>query len=140
MPNDAYAVYEHKDSVPGWVWRTRGLVVQPLYTERRGDLFALNQWYFLGDRDCVTTFLGREPVVKFANLVDRLPLHSDVPDALRRRRAELAFDYGKFDYVMVDGEPKLLDANRTPAGFGVPSPPREFAICGAIAEGLSDFV
>lgn len=35
LPNDQYVVFEHKDAVPGWVWRARGLVVQPLYMERR---------------------------------------------------------------------------------------------------------
>ena len=45
----------------------------------------------------------------------RVPPNFDVPPALRRRRAELGFDFGKFDYVVQDGEPVLLDANRTPA-------------------------
>lgn len=140
LPGNEYQVFARKSDVPGWMWRSPHLVVQPFHTERRGAFHLLHQWYFLGDRDCVTTFLGREPVVKFANLVDRLPLHGEVPEALRRRRAELKFEYGKFDYVMVDGEPKLLDANSTPAGFGVPPPPREFAICSAIAGGLEAFL
>ena len=55
---------------PAWVWRARGLVVQPLYVERRGDLFAMNQWYFLGDHECVSTLLSRSPVVKIANVAE----------------------------------------------------------------------
>jgi hypothetical protein len=141
LPNDAYAVYEHKDSVPGWVWRTRGLVVQPLYMERRGGLFALNQWYFLGGKDCVSTLLSRAPVVKIANVAEFVPLHDEVPDALRRKREELGFDYGKFDYVTVDGRPMLLDANRTPdEGPAFPTIPRIVSVCAAIAGGLSDFL
>ena len=135
-----YPVFARKAEVPGWMWRSPHLVVQPLHTERHGQFYLLHQWYFLGDRDCVTTFVGREPVVKRANLVDRLPLHGDVPEALRRRRVELKFDYGKFDYVMVDGEPKLLDANSTPSGMLVPATPREFALCAAIASGLDAFL
>jgi hypothetical protein len=38
-----------------------------------------------------------------------------VPEALRAERARLGFDYGKFDFVVVDGEAVLLDANRTPS-------------------------
>jgi hypothetical protein len=141
LPKDQYVTYEHKDAVPGWVWRYRGLVVQPLYVERRRDLFAMNQWYFLGGRDCVSTFLSREPVVKLATVVERLPLHREVPEAMRRRRAELKFDYGKFDYVIADGEPVLLDANRTPdEGPEFPTNPRVFAICEALAGGLADFL
>jgi hypothetical protein len=101
----------------------------------------MNQWYFLGGRDCVSTFLSREPVVKLATVVERLPLHREVPEAMRRRRAELKFDYGKFDYVIADGEPVLLDANRTPdEGPEFPTNPRVFAICEALAGGLADFL
>ena len=85
LPGDQYLVFDRKDTVPRWVWRCKGLVVQPLHVERRGNLFAMHQWYFLGDRDCVSTFLSSTPVVKLATVVERLPLHTDVPDALRRR-------------------------------------------------------
>jgi len=141
LPGREYVILPSKDTVPGWVWRSPHLVVQPFYAERRGDLFAMHQWYFLGGRDCVSTFLAREPVVKLANVVERLPLHDDVPELLRRRRAELQFDYGKFDFVMVDGKPILLDANHTPTeGPEYPSIPRVFAICGALAGGLQAFM
>jgi hypothetical protein len=141
LPGDQYLVFESKDAVPRWIWRTQGLIVQPLHVERRGNLFAMHQWYFLGDRDCVSTFLSHAPVVKLATVVERLPLHTDVPDALRRRRAELKFDYGKFDYVMPDGQPILLDANRTPdEGPEFPTNPRVSAICAALAGGLADFL
>ena len=141
LPGDQYLLFERKDMVPRWVWRCRGLVVQPLHVERRGHLFAMHQWYFLGDRDCVSTFLSSTPVVKLATVVERLPLHADVPAAMRRRRAELKFDYGKFDYVAPNGEPNLLDANRTPdEGPEFPTNPRVSAICAALAGGLADFL
>ena len=141
MPNDQYVVFEHKDAVPGWVWRARGLVVQPLYMERRGDLFALNQWYFLGDQGRVSTLLSRSPVVKIANVAEFVPLHQEVPDEIRRRREELQFDYGKFDYVIVDGKPMLLDANRTPdEGPAFPTIPRIADICAVLAPALAQFL
>lgn len=141
LPGREYVTLSSKDAVPGWVWRSPHLVVQPFYAERRGDLFAMHQWYFFGGRDCVSTFLAREPVVKLANVVERLPLHDEVPEALRWRRAELKFDYGKFDFVMVDGKPILLDANHTPTeGPQYPSIPRVLAICGTLASGLRDYV
>ncbi len=141
LPGDQYLVFERKDMVPRWVWRSRGLVVEPLHVERRGDLFAMHQWYFLGDHDCVSTFLSSTPVVKLATVVERLPLHADVPEAMRRRREALQFDYGKFDYVISNGEPILFDANRTPDdGPEFPSNPRVFAICAAMAGGLDGFL
>lgn len=141
LKGNRYRVVKRKSAVPGWVWRAPGLVVQPLHTERHGDLYAINQWYFFGDRDCMSTMLGRRPVVKLANTVERLPLHCDVPEELRRRRAELKFDYGKFDFVMENGAPILLDANSTPhEGRDFPTPPREVAICAALADGLGAYL
>lgn len=141
LPHDKYPVFARKSDVPGWVWRCRGLVVQPFHAERRGELFALHQWYFLGSHECVSSFLARDPVVKLANVAERLPLHQEVPEAIRKRRAELKFDYGKFDYVISDGVPILLDANNTP--YEAPdeqSHPRILAICAALAGGLADFL
>jgi len=141
LPDNRYIVFGAKRQVPRWVWRCRGLVVQPLHVERRGNLFALHQWYFLGSHDCVSTFLSHDPVVKLTSVVERLPLHQEVPDAIRRRRLELGFDYGKFDYVIVDGVPILLDANNTPnEGQGGQTHPRVLAICASLAGGLADFV
>lgn len=141
LPGNRYVVFASKRAVPRWVWRSRGLVVQPFHTERRGDLYALHQWYFLGRRDCVSTFLSRDPMVKLANVVERLPLHQEVPDAIRRRRAELKFDYGKFDYVISNGVPVLLDANNTPnEGLAERKNPRVLAICEALAGGIADFL
>ena len=37
-----------------------------------------------------------------------------VPEELRAWRHRLGFDYGKFDFVVRDGVPILLDVNRTP--------------------------
>ncbi|HEX6119682.1 MAG TPA: hypothetical protein VFZ03_09550 [Dongiaceae bacterium] len=140
-PLDRYTAFERKSDVPDWVWHSRGLVVQPFHAERRGDLYALHQWYFLGSHECVSTFLSREPVVKLSSVVERLPLHRDVPDAIRRRRADLKFDYGKFDYVISNGVPVLLDANNTPnEGLGEQKNPRVLAICKALAGGLAEFL
>ena len=39
-----------------------------------------------------------------------------VPPQLRQLRDRMGFDYGKFDFVMHNGAPVLLDANKTPSG------------------------
>ncbi len=140
LPNDEYVVFARKGQVPRWVWRTPALVVQPLYTERRGGLFAMHQWYCLGDSDCVSTFLSHQPVVKLSTAVARLPLHRDVPDALRRRRAELGVDYGKLDFIVHEGRPILLDANRTPNEGAVATSGRIAEICAAVAAGLDFYL
>jgi hypothetical protein len=109
-----YRLFERRQQVPRWVWRHPGLVVEPFYVERRGPLFALNQWLFLGEAGIVSTLLAPTPLVKMVSVTAAVPLHDEVPEAIRRRRRELGFDYGKFDYVIHDGEARLLDANATP--------------------------
>lgn len=135
-----YLVLPALSAVPDWVWRDPGLVVERFFVERHGERYAINMWFFLGDADCVSVSLADTPLVKAANTVVRLPLHDRVPEALRRRRAELGFDFGKFDYVMVAGEPQLLDANRTPhcgpAGFSA----RGQELCRRLGEGLERLV
>lgn len=140
LPGDRYLVYARKGEVPRWVWRTPALVVQRLYAERRGDLYAMHQWYCLGDSDCVSTFLAAAPVVKLSTVVERLPLHRDVPAALRRRREELQMDYGKLDFIVDGGTPALLDANRTPNEGDVATTGRIADICRAVAAGLDFYL
>lgn len=111
---DTYPLFERRSQVPRWVWRRPELVVERFFTERHGELYAANQWHFLGSGSLVVTFLGPTPFVRFRQQVARLPFHNDIPPEIRRRREELGFDYAKFDYLVTEQGPKLLDANRTP--------------------------
>ncbi|HKY95019.1 MAG TPA: hypothetical protein VJL84_06910, partial [Kiloniellales bacterium] len=140
LPLDEYLVLQRRSLVPDWVWRTPGLVVERFFTERRGDLYAMHMWYFLGDRDAVATSLATSPLVKGENTVQRLPPHEDVPPALRERRRELGFDYGKFDFIFVEGEPRLLDANRTPHASRNGLSERGQEICRRLAPGIDWFL
>jgi len=60
---------------------------------------------------------------------------ADVPEAIRAARRHLGFDYGKFDFVIHQGQPILLDTNSTPACSGRSSPRLE-AIADELAAGL----
>ncbi len=115
LPGDCYQVLPRKSLVPAWVWRQPALLVERLALERRGEHYAMHQWYFCGARDCVATVIGAEPMINFEHRVALLPPSFEVPDSLRQMRRALGFDLGKFDYVMEDGEAVLLDVNRTPA-------------------------
>jgi hypothetical protein len=54
---------------------------------------------------------SRSPIVKAYNSVrvERVEPHKHVTEW----REALRMDYGKFDYVVVNGKPILLDANKT---------------------------
>jgi hypothetical protein len=136
-PGGVYRVYERRALVPAWVWRRPELVAQRFLAERHGAHYALHQWFFLGDASVVSTLLGAEPLVKWQSRIGNLPLHDEVPAEIRRRRAELGFDYGKFDYVVQEGRAWLLDANTTPHLGG--SPPwgeRQLAVLRTLGAGL----
>lgn len=109
-----YPIVENVKDVPGWVWARDDLVVERFMPERDGDFYVLRIWIFLGDHDYGVKIWSRDPVVKRSNTVRYEYIH-DVPDNIRKWRKQLNFDFGKFDYVIVDGEAILLDVNKTPA-------------------------
>jgi hypothetical protein len=114
-----YQVFESAALVPPPVWHDRELVVERFLPERQDGLYCLRMWYFLGDREFGQRNFSENPIVKSASTVRRERL-MDVPDELRQMRAELGFDFGKFDYAMVDGRVVLYDVNKTPCtGAGV---------------------
>ncbi|MDD5557384.1 MAG: hypothetical protein PHN82_09060 [bacterium] len=109
---DDYPIYPSRRDVPLAVWLNPSLVVERFIPEREGKYYALRQWVFLGDRETSGRVLSAERIVKSTNVAHReydLP----IPDAIRAERRRLGFDYGKFDYVLHDGEAVLLDANAT---------------------------
>ena len=110
----AYPVFSSVAEVPKAVWRNRRLVVEKFCPEREGDHYCLRQWIFLGDRGVSQCIYSLNPIVKAAN-TDHREYGPPVPESLREMHSRLGFDYGKFDYVVVDGEVILLDVNRTPA-------------------------
>lgn len=136
-PGGDYRVYDRAAAVPAWVWRSPALVVQRFFSERQGPHYALNQWFFAGERGVVSTLLSDRPLVKWDTRVGNRPLHEEVPEDLRRRRKELGFDYGKFDYVVQEGRAWLLDANTTPhLGGTAPWSERQTTVLRILAEGL----
>lgn len=135
---DAYPVFPSLAEVPKAVWYNPKLVVEKYLPERDGEYYCLRQWIFLGDRGISQCIFSLNPIVKAVNVVRRqydLP----VPDALRAMRQALGFDYGKFDYVMIEGEAVLLDANRTPT-IGGNTVPRRQNMNQELAQGLYAFL
>jgi hypothetical protein len=109
-----YPIYRHLADVPETAWRTRGLIVEKFLPERdEKGLFCLHVWTFLGERETCSLWRSNEAVIKATNTVERGP--SSVPEPLRDWRARLRFDFGKFDYVVHEGAPVLLDVNRSPS-------------------------
>lgn len=116
-PAPDYRVFKSIHDVPDALRRDPELVIDRFLPEREGEFFAIRHWVFCGDREFCSRYVSAEPIIKGSNVIRREPV--PVPEALRRKRTELGFDYGKFDLVMHDGECVLFDANKTP---GSPPP------------------
>lgn len=118
LPVESYPVLPGVDAVPVWLWRSETYVVERFVPERDGDLYVTRYWVFLGEQEFVFTKRTSNYIVKRGDAVEQA-LSEEVPDVLRRRRRELGFDFGKFDWVLVDGTPMVFDANKTPALIGL---------------------
>lgn len=130
-----YPVYSSLMKVPWAIWWNKNLVVEKFLPERDGKHYALRQWVFLGNHEISQRVISADPIVKACNVLKRengIP----IPDSMRRLRAAMGFDYGKFDFVMIDDEAILLDANRTPS-FNIGSPsPTQMVILEKLAGGM----
>lgn len=134
---DGYQILPTITAVPVSVWVNPELVVERFIPEPDEQGFALRTWVFMGARDRCTRHVSRRSLVKAADVVKREAV--EVPDELRAERARLGFDFGKFDFVIHDGRPVLLDANRTP---GSAPAVRGLLKSGArhLAEGLAEMI
>ena len=136
LPEGGYRVYPSVDDVPRGVWRNPNLVVERFLAERQEGRYLCRHWLFLGTREITRRTLSSEPSVKFRGVMERTA--DTVPAELRRVRAEMGFDYGKFDYGIVDGEVALYDVNRTPGAAADPRLHDETV--DALAPGIRDYL
>ena len=108
-----YPIFDTIGQVPRVAWYNPDLIVERFLPERSGELYCLRTWVFFGDRESNSLSYSTSPIIKSENVIRREQL-PEVPVELRRMREQLGFDYGKFDYGIVDGRAVLYDANRTP--------------------------
>jgi hypothetical protein len=107
-----YKVFPTPSKVPLPVWFNPNLIVERFLPERHDGYYCMRSWIFLGDAEECRIYYANQPVVKSPVAVRIEP--STVPDEMREIRRKLGFDFGKFDFGVVDGHAVLYDANRTP--------------------------
>ncbi len=93
-------------------WFVPGVAVEKFLPEIENGRYCLRLYQFLGEESSSIRITAAGPVVKTDEKLSRGPVELH-PDILARRRA-MRCDYGKFDYVVHDGEAILLDVNKTP--------------------------
>ncbi len=107
-----YRIFKSAAEVPLAVWFNSSLIVERFLSERRDGFYCTRSWTFLGDAEKNILMYAKQPIIKLKVAVRTEAV--EVPDELRRMRCELGFEYGKFDYAIVDGRVVLYDANKTP--------------------------
>jgi hypothetical protein len=110
-PTD-YPVYDHLREVPRLYFYHPELVIQKFMPEIENGLYCLRNMHFLGDHVSCLRLKSRQQIVNMATSEDTEWNIEPEPE-LVALRDQLGFDYGKFDYVMIDGQAVLLDINKT---------------------------
>lgn len=138
LRTDDYPVFPSLREVPEGIFANPRLVVEKFLPEMEGEFFCLRYYLFLGDRHVNFRVRSREPIVKSANIDgwEEVP----APPGLHALREKLGFDYGRFDYVVRDGELVLFDANSTPAVFRFRELDLSDELAGRLAGGIRSFV
>jgi hypothetical protein len=119
--SENYPVYENLSRVPEWVWFRDDLVVERFLPEIEKDEFVLRIWMFFGDQEYGARIFSPDPIVKM-RVMTHYEYIDGVPETIRDMRRKLGMDFGKLDYVLVNGEAILLDVNKTPAVSASRSP------------------
>jgi hypothetical protein len=106
-----YCIYDGLIDVPAATFERNDLVVEKFFPEQEENFFFVRNYEFLGDRSTCTRLASSNPIVNDHTVVriEEIEPHPEIVQARNR----LNFDYGKFDYVVHDGQPVLLDANKT---------------------------
>jgi hypothetical protein len=131
-----YQLFDRASDVPADFFADQDFLVERFLPEVVEDGFALRFWVFCGDYDFCGRFVSRGSMVKGPGVFRSEPCA--VPEDLRRRREELGFDYGKFDFAVHDGKSYLMDANKTPGR--VPKSAGEVASPAGMASGFEKMI
>ncbi len=105
-----YAVYPGLDAVPGRFRDNPDHVIEIYNPEPHPAGHGVHSWQFLGDTGFCYLAAGQSPVLRMgtAPVVEDRPL-----PGLEAERRRLKLDYGKLDFIFLDGKPLVIDANKT---------------------------
>jgi hypothetical protein len=139
LPPMQYPILPSQRDVPRWVWRDRELIVERFVPEREGDLYAIRGWVFFGSQGYCYRLFSSDPVVKTYTRFGHEFLDDEPPVEIAAVRKQHGFDFGKFDWVVSEGRPILLDANKTPWVSSPPDTPRLTRLADALREFLPEY-
>jgi hypothetical protein len=111
LEQEGYRIFDTPAAIP-WSWRlNKRIVFERFLPEFEHGHYNVRFCMFLGDVVRCVLLKSREPVVTTMNCVSAEDVEPHL-EVLEWRR-ELGLDYGKLDYVLHEGEPVLIDVNKT---------------------------
>lgn len=135
--NDNYRIYPSLNDVPPEKFAP-GFIVQKFLPETHAGRYILRQYYFLGNAHFLSILTSGASIIRTStpqSLEEWAPA-----EELLDLRAHLGLDYGRIDFVEVDGRPFVISVSRSPAlpasadpGY---SPPAYDRLAGALAEAM----
>jgi hypothetical protein len=134
LPND-YRIYDSVHSVPREWFNLHDVLVEKFIPEMNEGHYCQRVYHFLGTQGVCVFRRSKDPIVNPSKLVSRekIEVYPEIAERVKRMK----FDYGKFDYVMHEGKPILLDANKTP---GAADNPAFYAMCSEWAKGIEAYL
>lgn len=132
-----YQVFNSYSAIPNELLKTDGIVVEKFMPECEHGLYHVRFYNFLGSRGNSMRLASRRPVVHIneAVAIEAIPVDPRLDDL----RKKLNFDYGKFDYVVIDGEIILFDTNKTTGFIGKTDDPKIREMRWQRAMGIYDY-
>lgn len=136
-PSD-YQVFDCYAKVPDSLATSPDVVIEKFLPEQEGELYCTRFYQFFGSKEICFRMLSPSPIVNSASYIRTESIQPD--PGIQQERRRLGLDYGKLDYVLIDGQVHLLDANKT-IGF-IPSTddPELERIRAYRASGIYDFL
>jgi hypothetical protein len=107
-----YPIYNHLREVPWLYFYHPELIIQKFIPEMENGLYCLHHMLFLGDRVSCARLRSKQRIVNMGTAKD-IEWNTRPHPKLTALRHHLGLDYGKFDYVIADEQPILLDINKT---------------------------
>ena len=133
----SYRVYDSVEDVPSSFFKRRDIVVERFMPERENGLYHLRMYQVLGDRWTCMRVASSQPVIKASLSVssEEIEPHSEV----HTWRKQFNLDYGKFDYLVHEGHPVLIDVNKTTGASNQVAGARLQEMRRRLAEGLYSY-
>ena len=130
-----YIIYDNPRSVPKDWFNRNDIIVERFLPEKEDEFYCSRNYHFLGNHGVCLLRKSTHPISNVSTMVSRevVEPHSEIVELTKKMK----FDYGKFDYVIHEGNPILLDINKTP-GAGTTS--RYLTLCREWAKGIRSYL